>query len=149
MARLMVVFSFSCPTCALIVRQSTTLSGRLSAAPFVLLLPRPFSFNDMSSDDPLPDLNLLLKSALDEFKKQTKTKLIGHKIFKKLEKCESAESILDVLQKQAQKFRDYREKGGVLMDKLKPIVNILHTLSTSSVLGGAINLGLVCVHSLD
>jgi hypothetical protein len=104
-----------------------------------------------TSNNPPLKLKLLFEEALNEFDKRAlpETNLIQHKIVEKLKKCKSANSVIDVLREQAQDFRDYREKGGVIMDCLKPVVQILHTLSTSSVLGGAINLGLVCVRSLD
>ena len=96
------------------------------------------------SIDPPQELKSLFETALNEFEKRAGTNLIQHQIIDELKNCESADSVINVLQNQAQAFRNFRGDDG-LMAWLKRTVNVLYTLSTSSVLGGAI--GLVCVHS--
>ena len=97
------------------------------------------------SIDPPQELKSLFETALNEFEKRTGTNLTHHKIIDELKNCESADSVVNVLQKQARAFRNFRGDDGKLMIWLKRTANVLHTLSTSSALGGAI--GLVCVHS--
>ena len=99
------------------------------------------------SNDPPSELKLLFEDALNEFKKKAGANLIQHQVFHELENCKSADLVIDVLQKQAEAFNNYRGDDGKLMKWLKRTVGVVHTLSTSGVLGGAINLGLVGVHS--
>jgi hypothetical protein len=97
------------------------------------------------STNPSPELKSLFETALNEFEKRAGTNLVQHQIIDKLVKCESADSVIDVLQEQAQAFRNFRGDDGKLMKWLKRTVNVLYTLSTSGVLGEGI--GLVCLYS--
>ena len=92
------------------------------------------------SFDPSQELKSLFETALNEFEKRTGTNLTHHQIIDELKNSESADSVINVLQKQAQAFRNFRGDDGKLMIWLKRTVSVLHTLSTSSVLGGAIAL---------
>ena len=95
----------------------------------------------MSNNRP-PELKSLFETALNEFEKRAGTNLVQHPIIDKLVNCESADSVIDVLQDQAEAFRNFRGDDGKLMMWMKRTVNVVYTLSTSGVLGGAI--GLVC-----
>ncbi len=95
--------------------------------------------------DPSPELKSLFEATLSEFEKRTGTNLIQHQIIDKLVNCESADSVIDVLQEQAQAFRDFRGDGGKIMTWVKRTVNVSYSLSTSNVLRE--NIGLVCVYS--
>ena len=97
------------------------------------------------SINPSPELKSFFESALNEFEKRTGTNLLQHQIDDKLVNCESADSVIDVLREQAQAFRSFRGADGKLMTWLKRTVNILHSLSTSDVISGAISS--VCVNS--
>ena len=97
------------------------------------------------SIDPSPELKSLFETALNEFEKRAGSNLVQHQIIDRLMNCESADSVIDVLQEQAQAFRNFRGDDGKLMTWLKRTVNALYTLSTSGVLGEGI--GLVCVYS--
>ena len=95
------------------------------------------------SINPSPELKSLFETALNDFKEKAGTDLDQHQIIDKLGNCESADSVINVLQDQAQAFRDFRGDDGKLMTWLKRTVDVLYTLSTSGVLGEGI--GLVCV----
>ena len=97
------------------------------------------------STNPSPELKSLFETALNEFEKRAGSNLVQHQIIDRLVNCESADSVIDVLQEQAQAFRNFRGDDGKLMTWLKRTVNALFTLSTSGVLGEGI--GLVCVYS--
>ena len=97
------------------------------------------------SINPSPELKSLFEAALDDFEKRSGTNLLQHQIINKLANCQSADSVIDVLQQEAQAFRNFRGNDGKLMTWLKRTVNVLHILSTSSVLGQAV--GLVRLHS--
>lgn len=103
------------------------------------------SHNAMSID-PSPQLKSLLEDALNEFENRAGTNLIQHQIVDRLKNCESPDSVIDVLRGQAQAFRNFRGDDGKLMIWIKRTVDVLHTLSTSGVLGEGI--GLVCVCSI-
>ena len=92
----------------------------------------------MSNNSP-PELKSLFETALNEFEKRAGTNLDQHPIIDKLVNCESADSIIDVLQEQAQAFRNFRGDDGKLMTWLKRTVNVLYALSTSDVISGAIS----------
>ena len=97
------------------------------------------------SINPPPELKSLSEAALDEFEKRAGTNLLQHQIIDKLVNCQSADSVIDVLQEEAQAFRNFRGDDGKLMTWLKRTVNVLYILSTSSILGEGI--GLVRLHT--
>jgi len=97
------------------------------------------------SINPSPELKFLFEAALNDFQNRTGSNLVQHQIIDKLVNCESADSVIDVLQEQAQAFRNFRGDDGRVMTWLKRTVNVLHGLSTSGVLGEAV--GLVCNYS--
>ena len=94
-----------------------------------------------------PQLKSLFETAFNEFEKRAGTDLLQHQIINKLVNCQSADSVTEVLQEQAQAFCNFRGDDGKLMKWLKRIVNVLYTLSTSGVLGEAV--GLVRVYSFQ
>ena len=95
--------------------------------------------------NPPPELKSLFQTALNEFEKRSGTNLAQHQIISKLVNCESADSVINAIQEQAQAFRSYRGDDGKLMTWLKRTVNVLYTLSISDVLCEGVSL--VCVHS--
>jgi hypothetical protein len=98
----------------------------------------------MSINSP-PELKSLFETALNEFEKRAGTNLAQHQVISKLVNCESADSVIDVIQEQAQAFRNFRGDGGKLTTWLKRTVNVLYNLSVSEMLcEGA---SLVCVYS--
>ena len=97
------------------------------------------------SNNPPPELKSLFETALNEFEKRAGNNLVHHPIVDKLVNCESADSVIDVLQEQAQAFRSFRGGDGKLMTWLKRTVNVLHALSTSDLISGAISS--VCLNS--
>ena len=92
-----------------------------------------------------PELKSLFETALNEFEKRAGTNLVQHQIIDKLVNCESADSVIDVLQEQAQSFRNFRGDDGKLMTWLKRTVNVLYALSTSDLIRGTVSS--VCVSS--
>ena len=92
------------------------------------------------SINPSPELKPLFEAALEEFEKRAGTNLLQHQIIDKLVNCQSADSVIDVLQQEAQAFHNFRGDDGKLMTWLKRTVNVLYTLSTSNVLNEGISL---------
>ncbi|KAH9957784.1 hypothetical protein BC827DRAFT_1157101 [Russula dissimulans] len=92
------------------------------------------------STDPSPELNSLFQTALREFESRAGTNLVQHQVFNRLRTCQSVDSVLDVLHEQTQAFRNFRGNDGKLMMWIKRIVHVLHSLSTSGVLGEGVGL---------
>ena len=86
----------------------------------------------------------LFNAALQDYEDKTGTSLIEHPLAKKLETCDSVGSITDVLQEQAQNFRESRENDGILVKALNSSVDVLCAPSISSALNEAIGL-VVCL----
>jgi hypothetical protein len=85
----------------------------------------------------------LFNAALQEYENETGTTLRDHPFTKQLEACDSADSITAVLQEQVRIFRQSRRDKAKFMKPLKSSVDVLYTLSNSSVFGQGIGL----VHS--
>jgi hypothetical protein len=83
---------------------------------------------------------LLFEAALEDYRRQTGTKLVDHPLYAKLIKCDTAESITDVLQEQARVFLNSQRDDGKVMKSLTTAVHVLYSLSASTLLGEAIGL---------
>ena len=94
----------------------------------------------MSAPSPPSSFPLLFEYALQDYENQTGTKLVDHPLANQLESCHSLDSITAILHGQARNFREFRGDDGRIMKSLKCTVNVLYTLSTSTVLGGSISL---------
>jgi hypothetical protein len=84
----------------------------------------------------------LFQSALEDYQKQTGIDLVRHPLTIQLERCNTVESITEVLQGQARAFHDFRGDDNKIMTLLKQAAQIFHKLSATVVLGEAV--GLVC-----
>jgi hypothetical protein len=82
----------------------------------------------------------LFNAALVDFENQTGTRLLDHPFARQLEACDSLDSITAILQEQAQFFRGFRGDDGKITKSLKSSVNVLYTLSNSTILGQVIGL---------
>jgi hypothetical protein len=83
---------------------------------------------------------LLFEAALEDYRRQTGTKLVDHPLYAKLIKCDTAESITDVLQEQARAFLKSQGDDGKVMKSLTTAVHVLYSLSASTLFGEAIGL---------
>jgi len=96
----------------------------------------------MSHPSPSSTFQVLFDTALQDYEKQTGTKLADHPLAKQLEVCDTVGSITDFLQERTRTFREFRGEDGKLMRSLKRVVHVLYSLSASTVLGEGI--GIVC-----
>jgi len=85
-------------------------------------------------------LQLLFDAALQNYEKQTRMKLLDHPFAKQLENCHSVDSVMDILQQQARAMTEFRGDDGKVVKSLKRVVHVVHTLSTSTILGEGIGL---------
>jgi hypothetical protein len=76
-------------------------------------------------------LQSLFDAALRDYEKQTGMKLIEHPLARRLENCNSVESITAILQEQARAFTEFRRDDDKVMKPLKHVVHVLHAISTN------------------
>jgi hypothetical protein len=96
----------------------------------------------MSQSTPSSSFQSLFNSALQDYADQTGIKLNDHSLTKQLENCDSIDAISSILQEHARRFYEFRGEDGKIMKSLESVINVLYTLSTSTVLGEGI--GIVC-----
>lgn len=75
------------------------------------------------------NLQSLFDAALQDYEKQTGMKLIEDPLARQLERCNSVESVIAVLQEQARAFTEFRRDDDKVMKPLKRVVQVTHTLS--------------------
>ena len=80
----------------------------------------------------------IFDAALSDYAKQTGIDLATYPSAQTLQNCDSADHILDLLQDKAKQFQAYRDGNRKLIDYLKPVVQVLHTVS--AILGEAATL---------
>jgi hypothetical protein len=76
----------------------------------------------------------IFNTALVEYTKKTGKDLRHHPLADKIDSCDSADSILDIFQEQAETFDEFRKGDTKLFKWLRPVVEVLHALSTNEVL---------------
>jgi hypothetical protein len=81
-----------------------------------------------------PVLQSLFAAAMWDYQQQTGITLDDDPLVGQLENCDSAESIIAVLQEQARAFTEYRRDNGKVMKPLKRVVHVLYVLSASTTL---------------
>ena len=82
----------------------------------------------------------IFQCALQEYEIQTGINLIRHPLAIQLEHCNSVESITDVIEQQAQAFREFRGGNNKIITLLKHAVQVLHKLSAPASLSEHIGL---------
>jgi len=85
----------------------------------------------MSSTASSSSLNFqsIFDVALSDYAKQTTINLPTHPFAQSLQNCDSPERILDLLEDKAKQFQAYRDGNRKLINCLKPVVQVLHTVS--------------------
>jgi hypothetical protein len=96
------------------------------------------------SVNPCLELQSLFETALKQYKNQAGVNLLEHQLTLRLTSCDSADSVIAILQEQAETFREFRGDDCKGMKWLKRTVHVLHVLSTNGVLGEGIGLVRVC-----
>jgi len=76
----------------------------------------------------------LFERALQDYEDQTGTALARHPFAEQLQSCNSVDSILSILQQQAQAFTEFRGSNGRIMRSLKSAVSVIYALSNSTTL---------------
>jgi hypothetical protein len=92
-----------------------------------------------SSDLESQTLQSIWDDAIKQYEKEVGTSLIKNQVAIGLRSCDTIESITQVLEEQAQAFREFlgRDRHPKMIKSIKRAVHVLHTIVTaSSVLGG-------------
>ena len=82
----------------------------------------------------IPDIGPLFEDAIKKYKERAGTNLIEDELSSKLKSCNTAESVIKILQDQAQGFRNHSGDGGKMMSRFKQVIDELFKLSTSPIL---------------
>lgn len=95
----------------------------------------------MSDQSTAYPLQALFESALQDYKKQTGIRLANHSLTKQLRNCQSVESVMAILQEQAQGFSEFRGSDEII----KSLESVVSTLSrVSAIAAAAYDIGMVC-----
>lgn len=71
----------------------------------------------------------IFDAALAEYREHTGVDLSEYPFAEKLQNCQSADDILELLQDKAKEFNDYRNGDRKLINCLEPVVHVLHAYS--------------------
>ena len=89
----------------------------------------------MSSSTPgqasIPSSNIksVFDTALNEYKQKTGKELLDHPLATEVQRCDSADAILAIFQRQAEAFKQFRDGDRRLMKWIDPMVDVLYTFS--------------------
>ena len=83
-----------------------------------------FSLSTMST----PNLQLI-REALDTYAEQMKIDLKDNPFAEEVKGCDTPEAILQLLEKNRDEFKEYREKNRKFIDCLDPVVKFVHAFS--------------------
>jgi hypothetical protein len=86
-----------------------------------------------------PRFRALFESALQEYEKNARVKLIEHPLAMQLHNSESIESITTIFQSQVQAFSEFQGRDRVI-ESINNTVSILFRISATASLGDAIGL---------
>ena len=78
----------------------------------------------------------IFNAALIEYTKQTGKDLRGHPFASKIDSCDNPDSIIAIFEEQAKQFNEFRNGDIKLFKWFKPVITVLHTLSTNETLSG-------------
>ena len=78
----------------------------------------------------------IFNAALAEYTKRTGKDLRNHPLSSEIDSCDNPESILDIFKEQAQAFEKFRKSDTKLFKWLRPVVGVLHSISTNETISG-------------
>ncbi len=93
--------------------------GRLSRPPILM----------SSTTTSSPTFQSILDAALESYANQTGIGLTNHPSADKLQDCRSSDDVLRILSERESAFKDYRDKYRTLIDRLGPVVQVVHAFS--------------------
>ena len=81
--------------------------------------------------EPSSHFKSILDTALGEYKSKTGNDLTNNPLAKELQGCDSAEAVLDIIQREAEAFDRFRDGDKSLMKWIGPSVDVLYTISAT------------------
>ena len=87
---------------------------------------------------PSISFQLILDAALADYRNQVGTDLATHPLANNLRSCGNTDDVLKLIEDKANEFKEFRDGNRKLLNWLRPIVQVVHTLS--AVLGASITL---------
>jgi hypothetical protein len=78
---------------------------------------------------PSSNFNVIFDAALTNYREHTGVDLSQYPLAEKLQNCQSADAILELLQEKVKDFKDFRSGNHKLVNCLRPVVQVLHTFS--------------------
>jgi hypothetical protein len=103
----------------------TGLPTRIS--PQLVVSPPPILMS--LSTAPSSSFQSIFDAALDSYVRQTGVDLTKHPSADKLQNCHSPEDFIQLLLERETAFKDHRDKYRKLIDRLRPVVQVVHTFS--------------------
>ena len=88
----------------------------------------------------------LIDTALREYSGQTGMDLRNHPLADRIDSCDGPDSILEIFQEQARAADKFKKDDNKLFKSLRPVVNVLHALSTNSTVSPTTFLIIYCMH---
>ncbi|KAH8990433.1 hypothetical protein EDB86DRAFT_2831193 [Lactarius hatsudake] len=89
----------------------------------------------------------ILDAALTDYTKQVGIDLVTHSLADGLRSCGSPDDVLKLLEDKANEFKDFRDGNRKLLNWLRPVVYVVHSLS--AVLGASITLAKAIFAGVD
>ncbi len=93
---------------------------------------------------PLSNFKPVLDATLSEYKKKTGRELLDHPIAAELQRCDTVDTVLAILQDQAREFQQFKDGDQRLMKWIGPLAQVLFAFSGTLVVG---DVGLVLLRS--
>lgn len=78
---------------------------------------------------PSSNFKVIFDAALASYREHTGVDLSQYPFAEKLQSCQSADAILELLQEKVKEFKDFRNGNHKLINCLRPVVQVLHTFS--------------------
>jgi hypothetical protein len=94
----------------------------------------------LSTPSPSTNFQILFDAALAKYTKCTGKDLRDHSLAFIIDRCESPDAILDIIQEQSQALDEFRNGNPKLIESLAPVVKGLHAISTNAILNAGASL---------
>ena len=135
--RLLISISVGTRGCANVYNSSISLSNNIW---YLLRSSCPMS-STPNTTSTASNFQAIFDAALKDYTKKTGKDLsdLHHPLASKLDTCDTPDSIINIFQEQAREFGEFRKGDTKLLKWLKPIVKILHPISTNKVLSDSVS----------
>ena len=81
----------------------------------------------------------IFNAALEKYTKKTGIDLCNHLLAPRIDRCNGPDAILNIFQEQARAFDEFKNGDAKLLRWLRPVVNVLHALSTNKAIRDSVS----------